>query len=120
MIILAKNLGGLEMNKLLTLSCCIFAILLAGCSTSKKMKTVEIGDNKMTCGEMRGELRRIDDAEANVDDKKGVTGTNVASFLFWLPGLAYTYYDAGKAEDAIEKRRSHIKAMYNKRGCADE
>ena len=108
------------MKRYLALSCCVLAFLMAGCSTSKKMKTVEIGDNKMTCGEMRSELRRLDDAAANVDDKKGVTGTNVAAFLFWLPGLAYTYYDASQAEEAIDNRRSHINELYNKHGCADK
>jgi len=109
-----------KMNKYLVLSFCVVGILLGGCATSKKMKSVEIGDSKMSCGEMRSELKRIDDAEASVEDKKGVTGTNVAAFLFWLPGLAYTYYDAGQAENAINERRSHINKLYNDHGCADK
>jgi len=81
------------------------------------MKTVEIGDNKLTCGEIRSELKRVDDAQANVEDKKGMTGTNVASALFWLPGLAYTYYDAGQANDAINERRSNLNKLYNDKDC---
>jgi len=85
------------MNKVLAVVCCLSAISLVGCATSQKVKTVEIGDHKLTCNEIVTETKKLDVAEADVDDKKGVTGANVAAALFWLPGLAYTYYDAGQA-----------------------
>ena len=55
--------------------------------------------------------------QADIDSKKGVTGTNVASALFWLPGLAYTYYDAGEAQRLINERKSGLTKMYNDKKC---
>ena len=95
----------------------LLTVALAGCATSKKTQIVQAGDNKMSCDEIDRELVRLDQAEEEVESKKGVTGTNVASALFWLPGLAYTYYDAGQANEAINDRRSHLTGLYNDKGC---
>jgi hypothetical protein len=62
-------------------------------------------------------LGKLDKAQADIDSKKGVTGTNVASALFWLPGLAYTYYDAGEAQRLINERKSGLTKMYNDKKC---
>jgi hypothetical protein len=95
-----------------------FAILaLAACATSSKIQAVQSGDDKLSCQAIDGELRKLDASLADIDNKKGVTGTNVASALFWLPGLAYTYYDAGEASRLIYERRSHLSALRNDKDC---
>ncbi len=93
------------------------SILLGGCATSRKVQVVQAGDHTMSCAQIMSELSRLDQAEQDIDSKKGATGTNVAAALFWLPGLAYTYYDAGQASQAINGRRSHLNALYNKKSC---
>ncbi len=94
------------------------AVLLAsGCATSKKIQVVQVGDDKMSCAELTEDLEKLSAAEAAINEKKGATGTNVAAALFWLPGLAYTYYDAGQATEAIYARRSHITKLYNDKDC---
>lgn len=106
------------MNRITTgLVSIVLVTLLAGCSTSRKIQVVQPGDNNMSCSELVAQLERLDLAEQDVDSKKGVTGTNVASAIFWLPGLAYTYYDAGQAMEAINDRRSHLTSIYNDKGC---
>lgn len=106
------------MNRMTTgLVSIVLVILLAGCATTRKIQVVQPGDNNMSCSELTAELKRLDLAESVVDSKKGVTGTNVASAIFWLPGLAYTYYDAGQAMEAINDRRSHLTSLYNSKGC---
>ncbi|MEK7990438.1 MAG: hypothetical protein VSS52_005480 [Thiotrichaceae bacterium] len=107
------------MNKtsIMLISTLLAALLLGGCATSKKIQTVQAGDNKLSCNELTSELTRLDDAESDIDSKKGVTGTNVAAALFWLPGLAYTYYDAGQAEELINERRANLTKIYNDKGC---
>lgn len=92
-------------------------VLLGGCATSQKIQVVQAGDHKLSCSQLQGELERLDQAEQTVESKKGVTGTNVAAALFWLPGLAYTYYDAGQANEAIQNRRSHLTKLYNEKNC---
>ena len=98
----------------LTLLVVLFTV---GCATSQKVQVVQRGDNKMTCEELAGDLDRLDEASAAVQEKKGATGTNVAAALFWLPGLAYTYYDAGQAMEAINARRSHLTKLHNDKDC---
>jgi len=95
----------------------LLVTLTWGCATSRKIQTVQIGDNKLSCKELSRELNRLNEAQADVDSKKGMTGTNVASALFWLPGLAYTYYDAGQALEAINGRKAHLTKFYNERDC---
>ena len=62
-------------------------------------------------------LARLDQVEDEISGKKGATGTNVAAALFWLPGLAYTYYDAGQALEAINARRAHLTQLHNDKEC---
>jgi len=91
--------------------------ILSSCATSKKVHVVKTGDNKLSCSQLQTDLKRLNEAEQDVNSKKGVTGTNVASALFWLPGLAYTYYDASQATEAISDRRTHLTQLYNDKGC---
>ena len=100
----------------LCMYCCI-TVLITGCATSPKIQVVQPGDNRMTCEQLVADLEKLDEATAQVEGKKGATGTNVAAALFWLPGLAYTYYDAGQALEAINARRSHLTQLYNDKNC---
>ena len=91
--------------------------LLVGCATSEKVQVVQPGDQNLSCNAIKEEFARLDKAQADIDSKKGVTGTNVAAALLWLPGLAYTYYDAGEATRLISDRRSALTAIYNSKNC---
>ncbi len=95
----------------------IASLVIGGCATSRKIQVVQAGDNSLSCGQLKTELEKLDQAEQEVESKKGATGTNVAAALFWLPGLAYTYYDAGQATQAIADRRSHLTTVYNSKNC---
>lgn len=89
--------------------------LIYGCATSPKMQPVQIGDNNLSKEQLVAEINRLDAAQQQIDSKKGMTGTNVAAALFWLPGLAYTYYDAGEATRLVEQRRAHLTTLYNQK-----
>jgi len=93
------------------------SLTITGCATSEKIDVVQAGDNKLSCQQLQAELDKLDAAKAEVDSKKGVTGTNVASALFWLPGLAYTYYDAGEANRLISDRKTHLTQLSNDKNC---
>ena len=88
-----------------------------GCATSQKIQVVQPGDQNLSCTALMDEIRKLDQAKANIDSKKGVTGTNVAAALFWLPGLVYTYYDAGEASRLISDRRNALTSLYNGKSC---
>ena len=95
----------------------VILLLVMGCATTQKIQVVQPGDNKMTCEQLTADLERLGEAADSVQGKKGATGTNVAAALFWLPGLAYTYFDAGQAMEAISARRSHLTGLYNDKDC---
>lgn len=88
----------------------IFSI---SCAVSPKTSVVKIGDTQLSQQQILSELERLNETERQINNNKGVTGTNVAAFLFWMPGLAYTYYDASEALKLVEQRRSHLSALYN-------
>lgn len=90
---------------------------LAGCATSEKVQAKQIGDSAMSCEQLLAETRQLDEAQRQVDAKRGATGTNVAAALFWLPGLAYTYYDAGQADQLILERKAWLAELYDEKGC---
>lgn len=93
------------------------AVLATGCATSEKVQTAQTGDKSLSCADITKEFKKLDAAEADVKSKKGVTGTNVAGALLWLPGLAYTFYDAGQATDAISARRSRLVELSDHKNC---
>lgn len=92
-------------------------VLATGCATSEKIQTAQAGDKGLSCSDITKEFEKLDTAEADVKSKKGMTGTNVAGALLWLPGLAYTFYDAGQATDAINQRRSHLVELSDRKNC---
>jgi hypothetical protein len=91
--------------------------LLFGCATSQKVQVVQPGDQNLSCHAITEELAKLDKTQAEIDSKKGVTGTNVAAALLWVPGLAYTYYDAGEATRLVSDRRSALTSVYNNKNC---
>ncbi len=93
-------------------------IILFGCATSEKIQVVQLGDNNLSCAGIKDEIAKLDKAQSDIDSKKGITGTNVAAALFWLPGLAYTYYDAGEAQRLISDRKSALTKLYNDKKCS--
>lgn len=105
------------MKKFALTAIVIAAGIMQGCATSEKIQSVKMGDDKLSCEQLQEEFGKLDQAQADIESKKGVTGTNVASALLWLPGLAYTYYDAGEASKLIYERRSHLTILANKKQC---
>ena len=106
----------LRLNPTLLVGTVVLGALM-GCATSQKIQVVQPGDQNLSCTALKDELKKLDAAQTDIESKKGVTGTNVASALFWLPGLAYTYYDAGEASRLISDRRSALTTIYNNKSC---
>lgn len=92
-------------------------VSIFGCATSEKIQVVQLGDPNLSCGGIKDQIAKLDRSQADIDSKKGVNGTNVAAALFWLPGLAYTYYDAGEAQRLISDRKSALTTIYNNKKC---
>lgn len=109
------NLG--RTRQLALWPCWAAIAVLTGCATSQKIQAVQPGDDNLSCAAIKDEFRKLDQAQGEIDSKKGVTGTNVAAAVFWLPGLVYTYYDASEANRLISDRRNGLTTIYNKKSC---
>ena len=111
----------MRVNRARTALCLVTPLLallaLSACATSEKVTAKQLGDQELSCEQLASESRRLDEAERRVDTNRGATGTNVAAALFWLPGLAYTYYDASQADRLISERRSWLNELYDKKRC---
>lgn len=107
----------MRLNKSLLSTALLGAVFLNGCATSEKVQVSQIGDTALSCHQITDQFAELDKAQADVDSKKGVNGTNVAGALFFLPGLAYTFYDAGQATDKINERRSHLSDIFMQKKC---
>ena len=103
--------------RIISITAVITATLLTSCTTSQKIQVVQLGDPNLSCDALKDEVNKLDKAQADIDSKKGMTGTNVAAALFWLPGLAYTYYDAGEAQRLISDRKSALTTIFNSKKC---
>lgn len=98
---------------------CIIAVLvfLSGCASSQKVQPLKESDYNLSCQELSEELAKLGDVQAQVDQNKGVNGTNVASAIFWIPGLAYTMNDASEATRLVNQRRDNLEHYYEMKKC---
>ncbi len=107
-----------NVNKLSALLAIATTLMLGGCATSQKIQVVQAGDQNLNCAQIKEKLAEVDAVEADNDENKGVTGTNVAAALFFWPALAYTYMDAKDAKELATQRKSHLTALYNEKNCS--
>lgn len=93
----------------------VICSLISGCSTSPKTTVVQMGDESLSKQQIISELEKLDNVEKKIESNKGFNGTNVASVLFFLPGIVYTYVDAHEAHKQIQSRRAHLNEIYNRK-----
>ncbi len=90
---------------------------IGACTSTTKVSTVQPTDNKLTCSELEAEFAKLDSVMEEADDNKGVNTANVAAVVLFWPAAVGNYMDADKAQDMVEKRRSHLMTIYNDKGC---
>lgn len=103
--------------KLKLLSALAATAILAGCASPHVVETTKLSDSKMTCTQIQMEMAEADRFRADAQKEKGMTGTNVAAALFFLPAMIGTYSNANEAISAADKRKSNLIALYNEKRC---
>ncbi|MFL2890579.1 MAG: hypothetical protein ACJZ38_01675 [Candidatus Pelagibacterales bacterium] len=95
----------------------LIVLFVSACASPEVVRTYQAGDDDLTCKQLDYEIMRtenvIDDAKA----ERGMTGTNVAATLFWLPGLAATFINVNEAIEAGNDRINHLMQIKYKKGC---
>jgi hypothetical protein len=90
-----------------------FLAVISGCVSNKAVQTVQAGDDQKSCPELKAELTQLGAKFDDVKEDFGLTGKNVGlAILFW-PGIIVNEVRANKNQDSIDKRLSHLTAIYN-------
>ncbi len=91
---------------------------ISACTTSTKVNVQEPTDAALSCAQLEGEFAKLDAVKLDAEGDKGVNTANVAAVLLFWPAAVGNYMDADKAEELVEKRRTHLMGIYTSKGCA--
>jgi hypothetical protein len=92
--------------------------LISACTSTTKVAAVQPQDKKLSCDQLEAEFVKLDSIVEEADDNKGVNTANVAAVLLFWPAAVGNYMDADKAQDLVDKRRTHLMSIYDDKGCA--
>ncbi|MDB5498764.1 MAG: hypothetical protein JWP28_2795 [Phenylobacterium sp.] len=100
--------------------CVVASIAMAasGCATNEKIATSQLGDEKLSCQDIKSQDRKLDGVLEEAQHNKGVSGANVAAVLFFWPAAVGNYMDADKAEQLVNKRKAVLADLYKNQRCA--
>jgi len=82
------------------------------------VQTRQINDDELSCSELVKATIEAQKFEADARDGRRITGTNVASALFWWLGLVATYVNTDDAIDAAVDRQTHLAQIYIDKECS--
>ena len=91
--------------------------LVVSCAKPHVVETRQYGDEDKSCSQLDEEIYRTEQVIKDAKDERGMTGTNVAAALFWLPGLAATWINVNDAIEAGEKRIDVLYQLKAKKNC---
>ena len=93
-------------------------ILVSACATPDVVSIHKVGDEDLSCGQIKEQFAEAQDFERKARKEKGATGTNVAAAVFFWPALLATYSNIEEAVDAARDRQEHLKKIAAKKGCS--
>ncbi|MDG1505760.1 MAG: hypothetical protein P8Q19_06215 [Planktomarina sp.] len=94
------------------------AASLTACATPEVIDTKQMGDDKLSCKQLAGEIQEANEFERKAHREKGITGTNVAAAVIFWPAIIGTYSNANEAIKAAKERKEHLVASSTKKGCS--
>jgi hypothetical protein len=93
---------------------------VVGCASPHVVDEKQVGDENLSCSELKDQIDDAGRFEKKARDEKGVTGTNVAAAIFFWPAMIVTYENAGDAIDAAKERRRNLGKLYASKGCSGD
>tara|TARA_B100000003_G_scaffold117665_1_gene105461 strand:+ start:3505 stop:3963 length:459 start_codon:yes stop_codon:yes gene_type:complete len=93
------------------------ALFVTSCATPKAIDIVQIGDNEMSCNELKLAYESANYHEDFAHQNKGVTDENILSGLFFFPAYFVTYGTSIHAEFNASQRKDHLLRLYLKKEC---
>ena len=95
----------------------LLAVAATACASTTKVSVQQPTDAALSCAGLTAEFAKLDAIMQEADKNKGVNGANVAAAFLFPLAIVGNYMDADKAEDLVEKRRAHLMAIHQKKGC---
>lgn len=105
------------MKSWFSISSLILVGALAGCATPKVVDVRQPGDDQLSCAQIKDQFLAATKYEKDARSERGVTGTNAAAALFFLPGLLATYMNTEDAIKAARDRQDLLARMSTAKGC---
>ena len=94
------------------------AFLLSACANPEAIDERKVGDDKLSCSQIKDEIYEAERFKDKASKAKGVTGTNVAAAVFFWPAMIVTYGNANDAIDAAKDRKDYLVRLADKKGCS--
>jgi hypothetical protein len=95
----------------------VLLTLLSACASPEVVDERELGDENLSCSQIKQEIAEAENFEKQARKEKGVTGTNVAAAVFFWPAMLVTYSNAEEAIDAAENRKKRLVSIGETKGC---
>tara|TARA_B110000967_G_scaffold46934_1_gene47379 strand:+ start:290 stop:601 length:312 start_codon:yes stop_codon:yes gene_type:complete len=93
-------------------------LFLNACATPHVVSVIGPNDNLLSCKKLETEISTASkyarDAKA---ERNWGSSTNIASLLFWFPGLVATQINADEAINAANERIEHLTKLISKKNC---
>lgn len=93
------------------------ASLLAGCATPTVIETRKLGDQQLSCEQIKRELAEAERFEREARKERTVTGKNVAAAVLFWPALLGTYSNTEQAINAARERRDNLIKLAESKNC---
>ena len=103
----------------------LMAAYILGCANSashKVVKTEQVGDEELSCSQLRTEKRKVEVIIRGVEqDKADMTGADVVDGLLWFPfNVIAKQSNYSSATKAAEDRIEYLNSLEIERGCNAE
>ena len=93
----------------------LLVFLISGCVSTKTVQTVQTGDFEMNCEQLKFELTNLGAKFEDAESDSGPTGKNIATGLFFWPGVLVNVNQTSRNIDSINSRIEHINSLYSKK-----
>ncbi|MFA5567173.1 MAG: hypothetical protein WC972_00865 [Trueperaceae bacterium] len=92
------------------------ALLIGACAPAVQSSDPFI-DSRLSCDELAVEITKTRSAKAEAESNKGMSGQNVAWFLFFWPGIFANEVNNSDAIRVADERLTHLYRYYEEKNC---
>jgi hypothetical protein len=92
-------------------------VIVSACATPTVVQTRQLGDESLSCADLRRAYDEADRFERDARSERGVTGKNVAAVLLFWPAMVGTYMNTDDAMRAARDRKDHLAGVSRQKRC---